>query len=296
MCLPQQDAMFERASQEQDMDAVAVVNADIILYDDFVDALQTSIAYFERFLLIGARYDVEWRGLEPSSIDKAWLWSLRDVASEAGDLHTYGGADYFAWKPRGDPLFAATGSRIPPFTYGRSKADNWVIHTAVQKGLVSVVDGTMAAMALHMTHGYETNEAGNAATKANHSVNDRDYANHWTSTSGDEMINFNKYLAYTFGNFANGNGTPAHAPWEMMECVDPRLNSSKPAGGRQTLCLRHRRRPAACPCTYNPYVRSSRSEVRIEGGKKVCGSTASLAHSENFKVTCSMQQVTLTLL
>src|SRR6056297_1833331 len=52
-----QNALFQRASMEQDMDVVVVINSDIILGDDFVDALEHAMANFDRFLMVGARYD-----------------------------------------------------------------------------------------------------------------------------------------------------------------------------------------------------------------------------------------------
>lgn len=53
----QQDALFEMASRETDVDVVVVLNSDIMLGDDFVDALEFTEQKFDRFLLIGARYD-----------------------------------------------------------------------------------------------------------------------------------------------------------------------------------------------------------------------------------------------
>lgn len=53
-----------------------------------------------------------------------WLKDFRARTLEKGALHTYGGSDYFAWRPRGDPVMAAIGGHIPCFTYGRGKASS----------------------------------------------------------------------------------------------------------------------------------------------------------------------------
>ncbi len=330
-----QNAIFERASMEQDFDAVVVVNADIILGDDFLEALEHAEATFDRFLLVGARYDNLTPQTIPADADAAWIQAFRDRTWEEGALHTYGGSDYFAWRPVGDPALAAIGGRIPPFTYGRGKADNWIIDMAVKNGVVEVVDATTAVFAVHPAHGYENvnvnqevagvaaaQEMGAAAQHEAETQRDRDrergrklkkqqeeeeeekepapvtkvaaavaavshrrlvdtttgkppppkYVNYWSAkAAGDPQADMNKYLAYKFGSFQNGEGTPLHAPWQLMRCVEAETQRGGRGGYVEKPCLRYRTRPGACPCENSPMVPRTLTDVEMEGKQRLCG-------------------------
>jgi hypothetical protein len=89
----------------------------------------------------------------PPDADLEWIRAFRAKAIDTGALHTYGGTDYFVWRPGGDPTKAAIGGRIPPFTYGRGKADNWIVDMAIENG-VAVIDASAAVVAVHPAHGY----------------------------------------------------------------------------------------------------------------------------------------------
>jgi hypothetical protein len=291
----QQDAIFELASRETDVDVVVVLNSDILLGDDFVDALEFTHAKFDGFLLVGARYD----SLEVEDIPKdagaEWLADFRKRALDKGALHTYGGSDYFAWRPRGDPVRAAIGGRIPPFTFGRGKADNWIIDMAIENGKLQVIDASTAVVALHPAHGYALKKADPAAPPTDPAAILKlpaageeavalpehralgGYVNYWSANSGGEpYADFNKYLAYTFGNYRNSEGTPIHAPWTMMRCVDPQDGSDFP-------CVRKRLRPMACPCEHGAFVPATLTDPVVEGQKVMCGKQAAVA-TQDFPV------------
>lgn len=375
-CL-QQDAIFERASRELDLDAVVVLNADIMLGDDFVDALEHAEATFERFLLVGARYDNLRREEVLPDAGPAWVDGFRERTLRDGALHTYGGSDYFAWRPVGDPALAAVGGRIPPFTYGRGKADNWIIEMAVRNGVVEVIDASTAVVALHPAHGYANVAAGpgagapapapgppppppslpNPGTDANaagaglvaeardrglkgeraaagayydqkphqqpqhrslaqedapeHGSEDQDqdpdeaegsgdpaasgkYVNFWSAKSGgDPQADMNKHLAYTFGRYENGEGTPLHAPWQLMRCVEAAASPAASGGFGyvEKPCLRYRVRPGACPCEHASAVPRTLSEVEVDGrGQRLCG-RAPVARSESFEADFALRQL-----
>lgn len=341
-----QNALFQRASMEQDMDVVVVINSDIILGDDFVDALEHAMANFDRFLMVGARYDNLVVQDMPLDADSEWIRAFRERTWEEGALHSYGGTDYYAWRPVGDPALAVIGGRIPPFTYGRGKADNWVIDMAVKYGVVEVVDATTAVFAVHPAHTYEplsptepassgidgseveeVEEKLEAEGKASDGEMQRDledsrtdygegkrhtlslkrpekrtrkghrslansedlsttanatkvgtmpvkYVNHWSSTSaGDPQADMNKHLAYQFGDFQNGDGTPLHAVWELMLCVE--AEAGRGVGGERGYiekpCIRYRTRPGACPCAHSPMVPRTLTDVETHGRVRVCG-------------------------
>jgi hypothetical protein len=270
--MPQQNSMVETASMIKDVDVVVVINTDIILGNDFVDALELVEGYFDRFLLVGARYD--------SFSSKEYpAFNISNILQD-GALHTYGGSDYFAWRPVGDPATAAIGSRIPPFTYGRGKADNWIVKTAIQNGIVEVVDASTAVFAVHIKHDYHLgDESVEGATATETSF----YQNYWSSKSaGDPEVDFNKHLAYTFGSFANGQGTPLEAPWTLNRCVD--MSAPHTAGLQQGLCMRYRLRPGACPCEGHAFVPSTLTEIEVGERHTVCAHSP-LSQSESFDVS-----------
>jgi hypothetical protein len=371
----QQDAIFERASREQDMDAVVVLNADIILGDDFLDALEHAEETFERFLLVGARYDNLSPEEIPADAGPEWVDGFRERTLKNGALHTYGGSDYFAWRPVGDPALAAVGGRIPPFTYGRGKADNWIIEMAVRNGVVEVVDASTAVVALHPAHGYGNvaasgpapapgpapgprppppalrggPEAGEAMTmtaeardrglqeeeqqqqrrggRPDHAMGRRrrqqqqqqqqhqhralaaegegegedehpaasgKYVNFWSAKSGgDPQADMNKHLAYTFGHFENGEGTPLHAPWQLMRCIEAAAAPAASGGYGyvERPCLRYRLRPGACPCEHASAVPNTLTEVETDGrGQRLCGK-APTVKSEAFEADFAFRQL-----
>jgi hypothetical protein len=117
------DSVFERASREP-LDAVVFLNSDIVLFDDFPAALAHLAANFPRFFMVGSRYDGPTNTSMPpwSDLNVPWLLALRN-STDQGVLHTYGGSDYFAWRPMTGPTAASTaiGSRIPAFSIGRPK-------------------------------------------------------------------------------------------------------------------------------------------------------------------------------
>ncbi len=338
------------------MDAVVVLNADIILGDDFLDALEHAEETFERFLMVGARYD----NLQPEEVPidagREWVDGFRERTLRDGALHTYGGSDYFAWRPVGDPALAAVGGRIPPFTYGRGKADNWIIEMAVRNGVVEVVDASTAIVALHPAHGYgnvvaalpdpdadadsapapapgprpppstltadaaaavvaEARDRGlrpnkeereehrgphhhHRALAAADAVGDPaasgKYVNFWSAKSrGDPQADTNKHLAYTFGRYENGEGTPLHAPWQLMRCIEA---AAAPAahGGYGYLerpCLRYRMRPAACACEHASAVSRTLTEMETgKHGQRVCGK-APVTKSESFEPDFAFRQL-----
>jgi hypothetical protein len=273
------DLLFERASREL-VDAVAVVNSDIVLYNDFTEALSLLTEQFPRFFMIGSRYDTLKETAVPttSEIDSSWLENLRKSALLNGELHTFGGTDYYAWRPlTGETAtVSAIGGRIPPFSIGRPKADNWIIDRAIDLEVVDVVDSSAAVTAVHLKHEYHVvrseKYSGHQEKVANQSA--REIKNFWSSLKGgDDAVILNKHLAYTCGNYSNQDGTPLHAPWVLMTCETPK---AKPY-----LCLRRRTRPAQCNCENSAFFRRTQTDPLLQGRLLVCGKKSMVA-SETF--------------
>jgi hypothetical protein len=235
-----------------------------VLFDDFVDALKTVDSQFPGpFFFVAARYDLVQEGDlgDSKTFNRAYFERLRESEGAAlSILHSYGGADFYAWRPGGDPYTAAIGGAIPPFTYGRGKADNWVIKQAENNG-VPVIDGSLAVRSLHFTHGY-----GKEGEKAAPAVLARDkegavsYKNHWFLAQGT-AVNLNKFSFFEFGNVKLQEGVPWAARWKLAMCH---------RDGKQEPCLQERV-GSQCECEYNPYVKNTLSPVIIDGPVKICG-------------------------
>jgi hypothetical protein len=121
------------------------VNADIILFDDFIASVSRVAAWSERFLMVGRRIDLDIT--EPLNFDQAnWTAQLKDSARAKGRLQIARNIDYFAFS-RG--LYPA----MPPLAIGRFWWDNWLLWKARSLG-APVLDATTVVTAIHQNHDY----------------------------------------------------------------------------------------------------------------------------------------------
>jgi hypothetical protein len=146
-------SLFETAEMGARYNVLCQVNADIMLSDDLVLAVQRLTRKKKVFLATGRRWDVEvtsaWDFSRPD-----WPTRLRSFALEHGSLHPATGMDYF--------LFAKGSlGKLPPFAIGRRVLDNWLIFRARSLRL-PVIDLTNAVMAVHQNHDYEFHPYGQA--------------------------------------------------------------------------------------------------------------------------------------
>ena len=139
---PLLDFVFERAQQLASYDLVCYINADIILLDDFLPAIQQ--IPFQAFLMSGRRWNVDL--VQPWDFGNHWEERLRSYTVQHGVLGLPGAIDYFVF-PRG-----VLGT-LPPFAVGRPGWDNWVICRARFLRL-PVIDATEAVTAIHQNHDY----------------------------------------------------------------------------------------------------------------------------------------------
>lgn len=136
--------IFAEVQQLVETELIAYVNADIILMDDFIAAIQTTAEHLETFLMIGRRWDVEL--LEPLKFQGNWQAVVQQKVRDIGCLATPDAKDYFVF-PKG--LFA----EIPPFAVGRGYWDTWMVATAIDR-LYPVVDASQVVVAVHQEHDY----------------------------------------------------------------------------------------------------------------------------------------------
>jgi hypothetical protein len=125
---PRLDSVFEEIDGIAANPLRCFVNADVILHDDLLVAVQAVSEGNQRFLLVGQ-------------------------TREEGRLRGAAALDYFVFP-------AGLYDQVPPFAIGRACFDNWLVWRARQEGVV--VDATRAVFAEHQRHDYEHLEGGKA--------------------------------------------------------------------------------------------------------------------------------------
>ncbi|MEN6335042.1 MAG: tetratricopeptide repeat protein, partial [Phycisphaerales bacterium] len=142
---PLVDKLFHAAQDLASHETMAYVNADMILVQDFVTAVQKVGTGLENFLLIGRRWDLD--VLDEIDFEgPRWRESLQQQLAERAMLHAESGLDYFVFRKGLWP-------RIPSFAIGRTAWDNWLVSDPRRRG-VPVVDGTECITAVHQDHDY----------------------------------------------------------------------------------------------------------------------------------------------
>ena len=148
---PLVNSLFSIAQNTAKYQLMCYVNADIILFSDFLPAVQRVHQY--PFLMIGQRWDLELN--EAVNFDDTqWESWLRAHVAEHGKLHPKSGIDYFVFS-RG--LYRD----IPLFAIGRGGWDNWLVYQA-RLLKTPVIDATRAIMAIHQKHDYSHHPEGTA--------------------------------------------------------------------------------------------------------------------------------------
>ena len=140
---PLLDSAFRLVRENCRNDIIAYLNADIILLDDFLAALE--IMPKDNFLAVGQRWDLDVN--EPIDFsDKNWQNGLRTKVMKTGRLHSPAGMDYFIFNKN-------SFQNIPAFAVGRVGWDNWMVREARRSGM-KVIDASNLITAIHQNHEY----------------------------------------------------------------------------------------------------------------------------------------------
>ena len=137
-------SMFEIARENSTSELLCIVNADMILMSDFVEAAKWVKGQRSEFVLLSQRWDYD----IASSLDFAEGWEsrLRESVRKQNQLHRPAGSDFF--------LFPKNCYQdIPHFTIGRAGWDNWMIYKARAEHW-AVIDCTPSVMIAHQNHDY----------------------------------------------------------------------------------------------------------------------------------------------
>jgi hypothetical protein len=132
------------ASQRSHSDLLCIINADIILMPDLVEAAHRSRMLRDEFVLLSQRWDLDIT--QPINFTRDWEHRLSSTVHRQGQLHRPAGSDFFLF-----PLSSYTD--IPNFTIGRAGWDNWMIYKA-RKEKWTVIDCTPSVMIVHQNHDY----------------------------------------------------------------------------------------------------------------------------------------------
>ena len=142
--VPLISSMFQLAREHSDSDLLCIVNADMILMDDFIEAAKHVKSQRSKFVLLSQRWDLD--VTQPLEFANDWQDKLRSMAYAVGSLHRPAGSDFF--------LFPKSCYQdVPNFTIGRAGWDNWMIYKARKEGW-AVIDCTPSVMIVHQNHDY----------------------------------------------------------------------------------------------------------------------------------------------
>lgn len=135
--------VFELGEQIAQTELVCYINADIILFESFMSAVEACAEALPQFLMSGQRSDVDdvpairFDGGLVAPAMQHWLKSR-------GKLIGAQAMDYFAYR-KGDL------GEIPPYALGRNRWDNALLARALNREL-ALVDATEAVFAAHQNH------------------------------------------------------------------------------------------------------------------------------------------------
>lgn len=157
--------LIRRAGSAASHELLCYVNSDIILMDDFVQALERVSKECPRFLMVGRRWEI--RIDEPIAFNTPdWPRALRGRVTEQGrQAPPPGNSDFFAF-PKG------LWKDIPPLAIGRGFWDAWLVYEALRLG-ADVVDASPSVMSVHQDHDQSTYPHGLRRWKGEHSRNGR---------------------------------------------------------------------------------------------------------------------------
>ncbi len=137
-------SMFQLARENSRSDLLCIINADMILMPDFLEAARRSHQLRDKFVLLSQRWDLDIT--QPLEFSEGWQDRLSSMVHRQGSLHRPAGSDFFLF-PK------SCYAKIPDFTIGRAGWDNWMIYQA-RKEKWAVIDCTPSVMIVHQNHDY----------------------------------------------------------------------------------------------------------------------------------------------
>jgi len=142
--IPLMSSAFELAQKNAKNGILVYINCDIILTQDFIDAIfLIKKENLNLFLMSGQRWDIEPVDVE----DILKIKNIQDIKKftcEKGKMHGLSGMDYFVFPKN-------YYSNMPDFSVGVSGWDSWLVYySKVMK--VPIIDSTLVATIIHQNH------------------------------------------------------------------------------------------------------------------------------------------------
>ncbi|MEK6752251.1 MAG: hypothetical protein AABZ00_08280 [Chloroflexota bacterium] len=137
-------SMFQLARENSHSELLCIINADMILMPDFVEAAKQAVNLKNKFVLLSQRWDLDITS--PLDFSGDWPHGLRSTVNGQGQLHRPAGSDFFLFPKK-------SYQDIPDFIIGRAGWDNWMIYKARKEGW-PVIDCTPSVMIVHQNHDY----------------------------------------------------------------------------------------------------------------------------------------------
>jgi len=141
---PMVDSIHQHIDASATSNILCYVNADIILTNDLMRALEQAEARDEPFVMVGQRWDMDIR--EPLDFGPDWEDDLRQDVARRGSRGPRTGEDYCVF-PKG--FFAD----MPAFTVGHVGDDGWRMFTTRSKG-VDLIEASQRVLVVHQQHDY----------------------------------------------------------------------------------------------------------------------------------------------
>lgn len=142
--VPLISSMFKLARENSNSELLCIINADMVLMPDFVEAARRSRMLHDKYVLLSQRWDLDVTA--PLDFSGDWSRGLRSTVNGQGKLHRPAGSDFFLF-PK------SCYADIPNFIIGRAGWDNWMIYKA-RKENWAVIDCTPSVMIVHQNHDY----------------------------------------------------------------------------------------------------------------------------------------------
>jgi len=131
---------------------LAYINADIIIFSNFLETSNYVAKKYKKFLIVGQRWDLDINSKLNFQI--GWEEHLKQELKVRGKLHPRGGSDYFIY-PR------VCFEQLPDFAVGRAGWDNWMFYQA-RKQHWACIDATKSIQIIHQNHDYSHLPGGQA--------------------------------------------------------------------------------------------------------------------------------------
>jgi hypothetical protein len=141
---PLVDSIFELARQTAKYDVLIYLNADIILFPETRELVESIHNKIAEFLLVGRRWDLDID--REIDFSRDWVTELKEKVRLSGKLRAPTAIDYFIFPSH---LFQG----IPPFAIGRAGWDNWMIYYG-NKQPWPLIEITPSLQVIHQNHDY----------------------------------------------------------------------------------------------------------------------------------------------